>query len=113
VIETMLDVEFSRAKFVGDGDPQQRCRALSDVLTKRLKDAPNSHQAIEWIMADLRQLGHEVPLRLFECDLRVPVWRPSTLWLGLNPSKSAVAVSPAVLAVPHGSLPCVKIGDGR
>lgn len=58
----MLDADFSRSKFIEDGDPQQRCRALSATLTKRLEDATNSHQAVEWIIADLRGIGHEVTL---------------------------------------------------
>ncbi|AKU97899.1 hypothetical protein AKJ09_04563 [Labilithrix luteola] len=31
-------------------------------MTKRLEDATNSLQALEWIIADLRAAGHEVTL---------------------------------------------------
>lgn len=56
----MLDDEFARTKFVADGDPQERCIALSSVLTERLRAAANSDQAVEWMMAELRRLGHLV-----------------------------------------------------
>jgi hypothetical protein len=56
----MLDAQFARARFIEDGDPQERCRLLAAALTPRLREASNSHQALEWILADLRELGHEV-----------------------------------------------------
>ena len=56
----MLDARFARSLFVADGDAQERCRALAEVLTARLAAAVNVEQAIEWILADLRALGHAV-----------------------------------------------------
>ncbi|HEY2515900.1 MAG TPA: hypothetical protein VGI39_33750 [Polyangiaceae bacterium] len=56
----MLDSRFARAHFVADGDAQERCQALAEVLTSRLVAATNVPQAIEWVLADLRALGHEV-----------------------------------------------------
>lgn len=58
----MLGAQFARARFIEDSDPQERCRLLAAALTKRLEDAANSHQCMEWIIADLRALEHEVTL---------------------------------------------------
>ena len=57
---TMLDTSFTRSNFESAPSQQAICARLSEVLTTRLRAAKNLHMEIEWIVADLRALGHEV-----------------------------------------------------
>ena len=56
----MLDPGFSRSNFQSAPDHQRLCQRLSAVLTERIQAAANRHMEIEWIVADLRTLGHNV-----------------------------------------------------
>jgi hypothetical protein len=56
----MLDASFSRSNFESGTDLQSLCARLSDVLTARVRAAKNVHMEVEWIVSDLRALGHNV-----------------------------------------------------
>jgi hypothetical protein len=56
----MLDACFSRAAFEGATDLQSLCARLAEVLTARLRKAADAHMELEWMVADLRALGHNV-----------------------------------------------------
>lgn len=56
----MIDGTFARSKFEAEPDPQMLCAQLAEILTARIRAAKNLHMEIEWIVADLRKLGHKV-----------------------------------------------------
>ena len=56
----MLDGSFSRSNFEAAADLHSLCTRLADVLTGRVRAAKNVHMELEWIVADLRALGHNV-----------------------------------------------------
>ncbi len=56
----MLDESFSRSNFLSATDLQGLCVRLSEVLTTRVRAATNLHMEIEWIVAELRKVGHNV-----------------------------------------------------
>lgn len=57
---TTLDPSFSRSNFESTSDLQLLCARLADVLTARVRTAKNVRMEVEWIVADLRALGHPV-----------------------------------------------------
>jgi hypothetical protein len=56
----MLDADFSRAAFEATGDAQALCARLSELLSTRMRSAANRYMELEWIVADLRAIGHHV-----------------------------------------------------
>lgn len=56
----MIDAIFARSRFESEPDRQALCARLAEVLTSRLRAAKNLHMEVEWIVADLRRLGHKV-----------------------------------------------------
>lgn len=59
-MRTGLAPEFSRANFESASDLQGLCARLARVLTARVRAATDLHMEIEWIVADLRNVGHDV-----------------------------------------------------
>jgi hypothetical protein len=58
--QSALDISFSRSNFKSATDLQGLCERLAEILTTRVRAAKNLHMEIEWIVADLRNLGHNV-----------------------------------------------------
>lgn len=59
-MRTGLAPEFSRANLESASDLQGLCARLARILTARVRAATDLHMEIEWIVADLRNVGHDV-----------------------------------------------------